>query len=119
MTRRELVDATYDAAQRLNELKIEHGRLSQRRGRGVAKGIAEARALRWRLDAGMAAGDVSAVAETLKGEITRFSVSTVCDKRELFWPRRVFNFKVTEIARILRRYFVGNPKSNPTVVQPP
>ena len=46
MTRRELVDATYDAAERLNELKVEHGRLSKRRGRGVAKGIAAARALR-------------------------------------------------------------------------
>jgi hypothetical protein len=36
MTRRELVDATYDAAERLNELKVQHGRLSARRGRGVA-----------------------------------------------------------------------------------
>ena len=52
MTRRELVDATYDAAERLNELKVQHGRLSKRRGRGVARGIAAARALRARLDAG-------------------------------------------------------------------
>jgi hypothetical protein len=29
MTRRELVDATYDAAERLNELKVLHGRLSK------------------------------------------------------------------------------------------
>ncbi len=28
MTRRELVDATYDAAERLNELKVQHGRIS-------------------------------------------------------------------------------------------
>ena len=54
MTRRELVDATYDAAERLNELKIRHGRLSKRRGRGVARAIAEARALRARLDEQMA-----------------------------------------------------------------
>jgi len=40
MSRRELVDATYDAAERLNELKVQHGRLSKRRGRGVAQGIA-------------------------------------------------------------------------------
>ena len=33
MTRRELVDATYDAAERLNELKVQHGRISKRRGR--------------------------------------------------------------------------------------
>jgi hypothetical protein len=110
MTRRELVDATYDAAERLNELKVEHGRLSKRRGRGVAKGIAAARKLRARLDPGIARGDSNAAAEALKGEISRFSISTVCDKRELFWPRRVFNFRVTEIARILGRYVSGRPR---------
>jgi hypothetical protein len=110
MTRRELVDATYDAAERLNELKVQYGRLSKRRGRGVAKGIAAARALRARLDAGIAPGDSSAAAEALKGEISRFSISTVCDKRELFWPRRVFNFRITEIARILCRYVSGRSR---------
>ena len=58
----------------------------------------------------MARGDIGEVAESLKGEINRFSVSTVCDKRELFWPRRVFNFRVSEITRILSRYFRGRSK---------
>jgi hypothetical protein len=108
MTRRELVDATYDAAERLNALKIRHKRLSVRRGRGVARGIAAARALRARLDVHMAQGGGAAAVDTaLLGEISRFSMSTVCDKRELFWPRRVFNFKIPEIARILGRYFGG------------
>jgi len=31
----------------------------------------------------------------------------VCDKRELFWPRRLVNFKIAEIARVLRRYIGG------------
>jgi hypothetical protein len=119
MTRRELVDATYDAAERLNELKVQHGRLSKRRGRGVAQGIAAARALRGRLDAGVAAGDEGAAARALKGEITRFSISTVCDKRELFWPRRVFNFRISEIARILRRYLRGSPPPGERIAQPP
>jgi B12-binding domain/radical SAM domain protein len=104
MTRRELVDATYDAAERLNELKVQNGRLSKRRGRGVARRIAAARDLRSRLDAGIAQGDHGAAAQGLKGEISRFSISTVCDKRELFWPRRVFNFRMAEIMRILGRY---------------
>ncbi len=119
MTRRELVDATYDAAERLNELKVEHGRLSKRRGRGVANGIAAARALRSRLDAGIANGNVSAVSEALKGEITRFSISTVCDKRELFWPRRVFNFRISEIMRILGRYVSQRLRGALRVVQLP
>ena len=110
MSRRELVDATYDAAERLNELKVQHGRLSKRRGRGVAQGIAAARALRSRLDAGIAQGDAGAAEHGLKGEISRFSISTVCDKRELFWPRRVFNFRLTEILRILARYFSGRSR---------
>jgi B12-binding domain/radical SAM domain protein len=108
MTRRELVDATYDAAERLNELKVLHGRLSKRRGRGVARGIAAARALRSRLDAGKEPSSVAAGADAaLMGEISRFSISTVCDKRELFWPRRLFNFKVIEIIRIFLRYLGG------------
>jgi hypothetical protein len=104
MTRRELVDATYDAAERLNELKILHGRLSKRRGGAVARAIADARALRARLDEQMAQGQAPAEDSALRGEISRFSISTVCDKRELFWPRRLFNFRAKEIARIVRRY---------------
>jgi hypothetical protein len=53
----------------------------------------------------MAHADGGAAAAALKGEISRFSISTVCDKRELFWPRRVFNFRIAEITRIVRRYF--------------
>jgi B12-binding domain/radical SAM domain protein len=110
MTRRELVDATYNAAERLNELKVQHGRLSPRRGRRVANSIAAARALRARLDAGMAHADAGAAAAALKGEISRFSISTVCDKRELFWPRRVFNFRISEIMRIVGRYVASGSR---------
>jgi B12-binding domain/radical SAM domain protein len=111
MTRRELVDATYDAAERLNALKVQHGRLSKRRGAGVARGIAAARALRSRLDKAMAQGLDTSADPALMGEISRFSIGTVCDKRELFWPRRVFNFKAAEIARILGRYFSGRSRA--------
>jgi hypothetical protein len=56
----------------------------------------------------MAHGNGDTAAATLKGEISRFSISTVCDKRELFWPRRVFNFRFAEITRIVSRYvFAG------------
>ena len=101
MTRRELVDATYDAAERLNELKVRYGRISARRGRRVARSIAAARALRARLDCELAQ---DGTAQALRGEISRFSISTVCDKRELFWPRRLFNFRFTEILRIVHQY---------------
>ena len=93
MSRAELVDATYDAAERLNALKCEHGRIPRRRAQAVAAGIAEARRLRARL----ATGAVPDVA--LRGEINRYSASTVCDKRELFWQRHLFNFRFDAILR--------------------
>ena len=107
MTRAELVDATYDAAERLNELKMRHGRISSRRGRAVARRIREARVLRAQLDAELAQGGDGAASAQLRGEIARFSISTVCDKRELFWRRHVLNFNVGEVVRIAARYFFG------------
>jgi len=103
MTRRELVDATYHAAERLNELKIRYGRIPPRRGRKVAANIAAARALRARLEALLAQGGDPADDPALRGEISEFSMSTVCDKRELFWRRGWSQFRLMEVARILGR----------------
>jgi B12-binding domain/radical SAM domain protein len=101
MTRRELVDATYDAAERLNELKIRYGRIASRPGCRVAANIAAARALRARLEASLAGGAALDADSALRGEIARFSMSTVCDKRELFWRRGWSQFRLPEVARIL------------------
>jgi len=98
MSRAQLVDATYDAAERLNELKCRYGRISPRRARAVSKQIGAARQLRARLqELGHETGN--AAAEQLKGEISRFSSSTVCDKRELMWPRHLVNFHPLAIMR--------------------
>jgi B12-binding domain/radical SAM domain protein len=107
MTRRELVDATYDAAERLNALKVQYGRLSPRRGREVASRIAAARALRDRLEALLAQGGDPADDPALRGEISEFSISTVCDKRELFSRPRISQFRLAEVARILTRQVMG------------
>ena len=104
MTRRELVDATYDAAERLNELKRRYRRISTRSARGVARRIGQARELRARLDAAGAAGGTSAASRELTGDIARFSMSTVCDKGELFWPRHLVNFRFAEMVRLAGRY---------------
>jgi B12-binding domain/radical SAM domain protein len=112
MTRAQLVDATYDAAERLNELKMRHGRISRSRGRTVARRIREARALRARLEAEISHGRDGAAGAALRGEIHRFSISTVCDKRELFWRRHVINFRLGEVARIAaRHFFARNPSA--------
>jgi B12-binding domain/radical SAM domain protein len=103
MTRAQLVDATYDAAERLNELKLAWGRVSGRRAMQVAKRIREARDLRRRI-----ADHDGQLEAKLKGEVARFSQSTVCDKRELFWPRRLINFRIGEILRIGYRHYFPN-----------
>ena len=106
MTRKELVDATYDAAEHLNELKRRYGRVSGRSARTVARRIRAARDLRGRLDA--ASRPLSDPASIkLRGEITRFSVSTVCDKRELFWPRHLINFRIGELVRLTASQLAG------------
>jgi radical SAM superfamily enzyme YgiQ (UPF0313 family) len=107
MTRRELVDATYEAARRLNELKMRYGRISPRRGRRVAAGIAAASELRARLESMLARGEDPAADPQLKGEISRYSMSTVCDKRELFWRTGLSKFRVGAPLRIMARHFLG------------
>jgi hypothetical protein len=59
MTRAQLVDATYDAAERLNELKLRYGRITAKQARAVADGIAEARRLRARRERRRAGRDGS------------------------------------------------------------
>jgi B12-binding domain/radical SAM domain protein len=105
MTRAELVDATYDAAERLNQAKLRYGRVSRRRGQAVAQRIRDARQLRARLAAGEDEG-------SLPGEIAKFSESTVCDKRELFWARHLINFKIGGILGILGRYCFGRAEAS-------
>ena len=101
MSRAQLVDATYDAAERLNELKRLYGRISGRQARVVAERIAEARTLRERL---AQQGEASQhAASALRGEIAQFSISTVCDKNELSWPRHLLNFRPFGIARAALR----------------
>jgi hypothetical protein len=104
MTRAELVDATYDAAEKLNQSKLKHKRISTRRGQTVAQRIRDARQLRARLAAGQ--GEAS-----LQGEISKFSESTVCDKRELFWARHMVNFKIFGMLEALGRYCFRRPKA--------
>ena len=103
MTRAQLVDATYDAAERLNELKLRYGRITASQHRVVADGIREARRLRERLNAGMRGEMPEADVERLRGEIARFSQNTVCDKRELFWQRHMLSFRLPGILRAAAR----------------
>ena len=93
--------ATYDAAERLNELKARYGYIGAPRAQRVADGITGARELRGRLNAALASeGGEGAASAELQGEIARFSHSTVSDKQELFWQRHLFSFRLPGILKV-------------------
>jgi B12-binding domain/radical SAM domain protein len=99
MTRERLVDATYDAAERLNALKVRYGYIPPKRAAAVLEGIRGAREVRGKLKAGLSAGGNGEALASLRGEIDRLSQSTVSDKSELFWTRPLFGFRLAGLAR--------------------
>jgi len=100
MTRREIVDATYDAGERLNDLKERYGRIDSRRAAAVRARLLAARSIRRRLAEG----------EDVRFEIREFSEGTINDKAELFPPGAFLrNFRLGGILRLLLRELFGAP----------
>ena len=92
MTRAQIVDATYDAAERLNELKERYGRITSDRAAAVRSRLLAARSIRRKLAAG----------EDVPLEIRTFSEGTINDKAELFPPGAFLrNFRIGGILRLL------------------
>jgi B12-binding domain/radical SAM domain protein len=88
MTRAQIVEATYTAAERLNELKRRYGRISNKRAARV-----EAR---------------RRAARNLRGETWAASEGTLNDKAELFEPGTFLrNFRISGIVRVLVRSLRG------------
>jgi radical SAM superfamily enzyme YgiQ (UPF0313 family) len=116
MTRSEIVDATYAAAERLNAIKARYGRISTRDAAAVAKRLTAARSLRARMKS------VEDVPPDLVGEIREFSEGTINDKAELFRPAAlVHNFRFVGILKLLWRQLLGPPAvepAGPPAVQP-
>ncbi len=108
MSRDDLVDITYDAAEALNSLKLKYARINKSRGESVAQRIGQAREIKNRLRlCDNNQGEMETEEhQMLLGEIHDFSVSTVCDKRELFWRRHLMSFKWVEILRVTLSFFL-------------
>ena len=109
MSRDELVMATYDAAEALNNLKLTYGRIGKKKAAMVAKHISQARQLKQRLD------DLEQekqpdddLHQLLQGEINDFSVSIMGDKQELFWRPHFMNFKWPVILKEALVYIIGS-----------
>ena len=109
MTRAEIVDATYDAAERLNDLKARHGRIPLALAAEVRGRLNAARSIRSRLiRAGEGPLDVL-THHALLGEIRKFSEGTINDKAELFPPSAFLrNFRMGGILRLLGREVLRN-----------
>jgi len=104
MTRREIVDATYDAAERLNELKARHGRIDERQAAGVRRRLAKARTIRQRLTE---AGELD------PAEVRAYSEGSINSKAELFAPGAFLrNFRISGIVRLFTRECITWLRSN-------
>jgi len=108
MTRAEIIDATYDGAERLNDLKERYGRISASRAAGIRLRLAQARSLRARLASVHAGLGDPEMARALTGDIRTFSESTINDKAELFPPAAFLrNFRVGGVVKVLAREWLG------------
>ena len=71
----------------------------------MARRIKRARELKDHLDVIYQGGEADpALLQMLQGEINEFSISTVCDKRELVWRRHLVNYKLIGILRVFLAY---------------
>ncbi len=104
MSRPEIVDATYDAAERLNDLKETYGRISAATAAEVRARMLAARSIRRELaEAGAGPLDPK-THRLLVGEIRAFSEGTINDKAELFPPGAFLrNFRISGILQLLVR----------------
>jgi B12-binding domain/radical SAM domain protein len=99
MTRDEIVQATYEAARRLNRLKGQHGHVSADDARRIDDRIARAMDVVGEVDRIVAALPPGAERDralaALRTRVDAASVSTVCDTEEIKWPlvaARTFRF---------------------------
>ena len=102
LTRDELVDVTYQAAQRMNRLKFETGRLDRRTYEHVDRRIGRATELMAHLDKIIAKNDPELLARErarLKTQVDAASTDTVNAAHEIKWKVIGGNFNYLNIVR--------------------
>lgn len=106
MSRAEIVDATYDAAERLHELKHTYGRITPGAARRVQARLRAARAIQHRMREARALG--AGEGPALLGEVHAFEQGILNDKAELFPPRAFLrNFRLAGVVRLLARQTIA------------
>ena len=121
MDRDEIVDSTYEAGKRLNRLKAEFGLIDAKTAESVERRIEGAVRMMKEIDRIIALPDVkereTALESALNGPhslLHTYSMSTVCEKRELEWPTRFIRmnfFKIIKTLLMRRKPNVSVPSS--------
>ncbi len=96
MSRDEIVQATYDGALKLLDLKEQHGVISASRAARIRDHLTRAIGLSKKIN------DPGNLTEDLREEIFRLNtLDLVCDKHELDWPIKGWKLKVPNIMKLL------------------
>jgi B12-binding domain/radical SAM domain protein len=107
MTRDEIVASTYEAGKRLNRLKAEFGLIDPKTAASVERRIEGAVRVMREIDRIMALPDAKerelALNPNLNGRLSlqTYSISTVCEKKELEWPTRFIRMNFFKIIKTL------------------
>ncbi len=107
MTRDDIVYSTYEAGKRLNRLKLEFGLIDQKTAASVEKRIEGAVRMMKEIDRIMNLPDAKereiGLESYLCGReaLQTYSMSTVCEKRELEWPTRFIRMNFIKIIKTL------------------
>jgi hypothetical protein len=107
MTRDEIVYSTYEAGKRLNRLKAEFGLIGQKTAESVEMRIEGAVRMMKEIDRIMTLPDAKEREIELESNLYglqslhTYSMSTVCEKRELEWPTRFIRMNFFKILKTL------------------
>jgi B12-binding domain/radical SAM domain protein len=120
MDRDEIVASTYEAGKSLNRLKAEFGLVDPKTAESVERRIEGAVEMMREIDRIMSLPDTrerkTALDSTLNGRFSlqAYSMSTVCEKKELEWPTRFIRmnfFKILKTLLVRRKPNVSIPSS--------
>jgi len=104
LDRNGIVNATYEAGRRLNEIKAEYGVIDQKRARQTEANITRAVQIMKQIDEIVTLpneADRKALLADLKQQVDNSSLNSVCDKSELEIPLKGMPINILQAARML------------------
>ncbi|MBN2374511.1 TIGR04190 family B12-binding domain/radical SAM domain protein [bacterium] len=102
MTRDEIVESSYEAALKLNQMRMDYGLVCERKGLKTQKRIIRARETIKEIDRIMAIKDKherEGLLLALRSKVRDLNENTICDKKDLEWPVRFIRMSVWWVIR--------------------